>query len=170
MWSKGLCREFTNLQRGQGPLSITSGPSSIQTQPHCSHNPGRLCQGRAGCPSALTAMGRCSGCYQRKMEAAGDQDATARQVHTSQPRTRCQGATQGGTASGAEDYGRQGSWSLSTSSAAFQGGWALACRDDGADDALGLRRKAEKSCHGDRLCHFKEARRHSHPFLSDEPQ
>lgn len=45
----------------------------------------------------------------------------------------------------------------------------MACRDDGADDALGLRQKAEQSCHGDQLCHFKEAWRHSHLSLLDEP-
>lgn len=34
-----------------------------------------------------------------------------------------------------------------------------ACRDHKADDALGLRQKAEKSCYGDELCIFKEALR-----------
>lgn len=54
--------------------------------------------------------------------------------------------------------------------ALWQARRALACGDDGADDALGLRRKAEKSCHGDRRCHFKEARSRSHPSLPEEPR
>lgn len=166
-WSEGLCCEFASFRGGPGPHSITSSPSSIQPQP-CS--PGRLCRGRAGHPVALAALERGRGGCQRRMEAAGDWDAAAGQVPSSRPRTRCQGAARAGAASGAEVWGRRGSHSLSTPSAPFRRGWALACRDDGADDALGLRRKAEKSCHGDQLCHFKEARRHSHPSLSNEPQ
>lgn len=169
--AKGLCRGFLQtLGMGRGPHSIASGPSSIQTQPRSSCTPGKLCLGHAGHPMALAAVGRGRGSWWRRMEAGGDRDAAARRFPSSRPWTRCWGATPAGTASGAEVWGKRGSCNLSAPPAPFRRRRALACGDDGADDALGLRRKADRSCHGDRLCHFKEARRHSHPSLSDEPQ
>lgn len=78
-------------------------------------------------------------------------------------------AGRAGSASRAQAGGRRGCHGLSLPPALLQACRALACGDDGGDDALGLRRKAEKSCHGDGLCHFKEARRHSRPSLPDEP-
>lgn len=157
-WSKGLCHGFvvgTGHQRSQ-PHPDAALPLP---QPCATAVPGtpRHWQQREG----VGAAGGWRQLVTGVLQPGGSPPAGHR------PGRR---AGRAGTASRAEAWGRRGGHGLSIPPAVLQGCRALACRDDGADDALGLRRKAEKSCHGDRLCHFKEAPRHSHPSLPDEPR
>lgn len=144
------------VSKSLGCGQATSDPSCTQTEPRCSPSAVPwLCRASRG------TAGRAGGC--RRLGAAG----TAMLQPGVSPSAGQQPGWRAGRAGSAS---RAGYHSLSIPAALLQPRRALACGDDGADDAPGLRRKAEKGCHGDGLCHFKEARRHSRPSLPDEPQ